>query len=305
MPINQLDKITWIANTIAKAGKITFKELNRKWMANDVISGGVEMSKRSFHKWVDAIFNTYGLIIECEKGGEYRYYILNKEELNSGSLESWLLNTTSINNSLQEAKSLKDKIILEEIPSGHEYLEPIIDALKNNHLITITYYNYWRDDEMEHQLMPLCLKLWHQRWYVVGKSTRSGHTSIYSLDRILDLRIDEETFETPKDFSPEEYFDGCFGIIADRDKPIETVRLKVDAMEAKYIRSLPLMPGEVQQETEQNDEYSIFELRVRPTRDFIREIFAHLDGVEVLAPQSLRDDVKEIVRKLNEKYTEK
>jgi len=34
MPINQLNKITWIVNTIANAGKISFEDLNRKWRNN-------------------------------------------------------------------------------------------------------------------------------------------------------------------------------------------------------------------------------------------------------------------------------
>jgi len=62
------------------------------------------------------------------------------------------------------------------------------------------------------------------------------------------------------------------------------------------------MPGVAQRETEHHDGYTIFELRVRPTRDFIREILSHLDAVEVLVPQNLRYSVAEIVKKLNNKY---
>ena len=101
MPINQLNKITWIVNTIANAGKISFEDLNRKWRNNVDMSGGEDLSKRTFHKWRDAIFDTFGLIIECEKGGSYRYYIDNPQDLQNDSLDSWLLNTTSISNSLQ------------------------------------------------------------------------------------------------------------------------------------------------------------------------------------------------------------
>ena len=67
MPINQLNKITWIVNTITNAGKISFEDLNRKWRNNVDMSGGEDLSKRTFHKWRDAIFDTFGLIIECEE----------------------------------------------------------------------------------------------------------------------------------------------------------------------------------------------------------------------------------------------
>ena len=34
MALNQTNKLVWIVNTIYKARKITFDELNRRWMDN-------------------------------------------------------------------------------------------------------------------------------------------------------------------------------------------------------------------------------------------------------------------------------
>ena len=58
MALNQTNKLVWIVETINRAGKITFEDLNRKWMDNVDLSGGEEMLKRTFHKWRDSIFNT-------------------------------------------------------------------------------------------------------------------------------------------------------------------------------------------------------------------------------------------------------
>ena len=51
MALNQTNKLVWIVDTIYKAGKITFEDLNRRWMDNIDLSGGEEMLKRTFHKW--------------------------------------------------------------------------------------------------------------------------------------------------------------------------------------------------------------------------------------------------------------
>ncbi len=72
--------------------------------------------------------------------------------------------------------------------------------MKNNQYISITYGAYWSNGEKNRRLMPLCLKLWNQRWYVVGRSADSRTTHIYSLDRIESLRIETATFEYPEDF---------------------------------------------------------------------------------------------------------
>ena len=169
MALNQTNKLVWIVNTIYKARKITFEELNRRWMDNVDLSGGEEMLKRTFHKWKWNIFDTFGLMIECEKTAPYRYYIENVDDMKSDGIENWLLSTYSVSNALIESKSIKDRIILEDVPSGREYLEPILEAMKINRFIHITYYNYWRDDLREHYLMPLCMKLFRQRWYMVGR----------------------------------------------------------------------------------------------------------------------------------------
>ena len=302
MALNQTNKLVWIIETIYKAGKITFEDLNRKWIDNVDLSGGEEMLKRTFHKWKWNIFDTFGLVIECEKAAPYRYYIENVDDMKRGSIENWLLSTYSVSNSLIESKSIKDRILLEDIPSGREYLEPIIDAMKKNRFIHITHYNYWREDTREHYLMPLCVKLFRQRWYLVGRTWPSGKDTLYSLDRIRDFRLSSHTFEFPEDFSPQEYFDGCFGIIPDKNCKVEDVLLKVNVGQANYMRDLPMMENQL--EVERNDEYSIFKLRVRPTFDFQQELLWNREELEVLEPRWLRKEIAGAIKRMWNKYKE-
>ena len=58
-----------------------------------------------------------------------------------------------------------------------------------------------------------------------------------------------------------------------------------------YLRTLPLHPS--QQETETCDEWSIFTYRMVPTWDLEHELLQYNDNVEVLAPQSLREQMAE------------
>ena len=302
MALNQTNKLVWIIETIYKAGKITFEDLNRKWIDNVDLSGGEEMLKRTFHKWKWSIFDTFGLVIECEKAAPYRYYIENVDDMKRGSIENWLLSTYSVSNSLIESKSIKDRIILEEIPSDREYLDPIIDAMKKNRFIHITYYNYWREDNREHYLMPLCVKLFRQRWYMVGRIWPSGKDILFSLDRMRDFRLSSHTFEYPEDFSPQEYFDGCFGIIPDKKCKVEDVLIKVNAGQANYMRDLPMMDN--QQEIERNEEYSTFKIHVRPTFDFQQELLWNREELEVLEPLWLRKEIAGAVKRMWNKYKE-
>lgn len=302
MALNQTNKLAWIVETIQKARKITFEDLNRKWQENEDLSFGEPLLKRTFHKWRQSIADTFGLDIECEKTAPYHYYIENADDLEQGSIEKWLLNTYAVTNSLIESKSIKNRILLEEIPSGREHLAPIIDAMKKNRFIHIVYYNYWREDERKHYLMPLCVKLFRQRWYMVGRKWPANEDRVFCLDRIRNFRLSSHSFEYPEDFKPKEFFDGCFGVITEKSCKIEDVVLKVSAGQANYLRDLPMMPGEAQQETERTDEYSIFKLRVRPTFDFQQELLWNRDEMEVLEPLWLRKEMAGIIKRMWKKY---
>lgn len=304
MALNQTNKLVWIVETIYRAGKITFDDLNRKWMDNTDLSGGEEMLKRTFHKWKFSIFDTFGLVIECEKVAPYRYYIFNAEDIKNGSIESWLLSMFAVSNSLIESRSIKDRIILEEVPSGRDYLDPIIDAMKKDRFIHITYYNYWKGETKDHYLMPLCVKLFRQRWYMVGRTWPAMNDTVFCLDRIRDFRISSHSFEYPVDFNAQEFFEGCFGIITDKNCNVQDVVLKVSSGQANYLRDLPLMQGEDQQEIEHNANYSIFRLRVRPTFDFQQELLWNRDELEVLEPQWLRKEVADTIKRMWNKYKE-
>lgn len=305
MALNQTNKLVWIVETINNSvGGITFEELNSRWKANQDLSNGADMLKRTFQKWKLKIADTFGLDIECNRNeSPCRYYIRNADDLrrDNNRVEKWLLNTYSVVNSLSESKSIKDRILIDEIPSGREYLGPIIDAMKKSLTVQFSLYSYETKETNEYNAMPLCVKLFRQRWYMVGRSCSTGENIRCCLDRILKLNITSETFAYPKDFDPKEYFDGCFGIVTEEEE-VEDVVLKVGAGQANYIRALPLMQGDAQQEIERNENYSIFKVRVRPSFDFQQELLWHRKELEVLEPKWLRKKMSEIINKLWNKY---
>ncbi len=300
MATSLLNKYIWLVETIHHAKRITFEEINERWL-DDEISEGVELALRTFHKWRIAVEEMFGLIIECERKGGYHYYIANAEELKSGRIRNWLLNTISVSNLLIDNQHMKDRILLEEIPSGQAYLSDIIEAMKKGYSLEMTYQSYWRETSNTFIVEPYCVKLFRQRWYVLARSPYYDKLLIYALDRIRDLKIDPENkFKLPSSFDPSEYFTECFGVIASDSTNVEDVKLKVSANQANYLRSLPLHHS--QQETERTDTYSIFTLRIRPTYDFMQEILWNGEHIEVLEPKSFRHEMEERIHRMWKKY---
>ena len=297
---NLINKYVWLVETIYKAKRITFEEINERWLG-DEISEGVELALRTFHKWRIAVEEMFGLIIECERKGGYHYYIANAEELETGNIRNWLLNTISVSNLLIDNQHMKDRILLENVPSGQEYLADIIGAMKKGHCINMTYQSYWREEGNTFTVEPYCVKLFRQRWYMVARSPYLDKILVYSLDRILELEADnEKKFKLPRTFDASVYFDECFGVIAGDGTNVENVKLKVSVGQANYLRSLPLHRS--QQELERTDTYSIFHFRVRPSYDFQQEILWHGEEMEVLEPLWLREEIAGKIEKMWNNY---
>ena len=302
MAKNLLNKYVWLVETIYKAKKISFEEINQRWLDND-LSEDKPLSIRTFHKWRQSIEEMFGLLIENENSGQYRYYILNADELKNGSMRSWLFNTLTVSNLMLDSVSIKDKILFEEIPDGEQFLPMILEALKKNQVLEMTYQSYNYDESFTFKIEPYCLKAFKQRWYLVGCSPYYNKIMIYALDnRFKDLKPTNEFFDYPKDFKAEDYFDDCFGIIADQKVKVETVKLKVSAGQANYLRSLTLHQS--QKEIERTDEYSIFTVRLRPTFDFQQEILSMGSDIEVLSPDWFRDDIAKDIKHTWNKYKE-
>ena len=81
---------------------------------------------------------------------------------------------------------------------------------------------------------------------------------------------------------------------------MERVRIKVSSDQACYLRSLTL--HQTQKEIKRNDDYSIFEVRLRPTFDFQQELLSMGPSVEVLSPKWFRDRTAVRVREMWDKY---
>ena len=298
-----INKYVWVIETIYRAKKISFKELNERWLNDREISRGVDLSKRTFANWCYVIGDMFGIDIENENRGEYRYYIHNVEDLRKNGLRSWLFKTFCISNTLAKSQSIKDRILLEYVPSGQDYLKPIIDAMKENRVLDITYQSYWNDEENDIKVQPYCVKLFKQRWYMVGKpNNKTAKPYIFALDRILKLHTTDETFEMPKGWDAEDYFKDSYGIFVDKRIKPQRVLLKVSADQANYIRDLRL--HESQEEIECNEDYSIFRYYLRPQFDFIQELLWNGEDVEVLEPKELREEIAERIKTMWNKYKE-
>ena len=279
----------WLVNTIYQARSITLAEINEKWLQTEM-SEGIPLSRTTFHRHRIAIEEIFGLFIECNKKNGNKYYIGNDYVLREDSVQNWMLSTMSVGNMLGECQSLNHRILLENVPYGGETLQQVIKAMKENRMISLTYRRYGNPDTGSYQLAPYCVKLFHQRWYLLA-CFESGLQSVYAFDRIESVEILEQKFKIDEDFDAADYFSDSYGIVVAENVEVERIVIRAFSYEPYYLRDLPL--HHTQREINSTDEYSDFELRLRPTSEFKAQLMSRGQWIEVLEPQSLADEIVE------------
>lgn len=295
-----LKRYLWLIDTLNRNGELTFDEIADKWDNSSVNDNGSVLTKRTFYNHCQAIARHFGIDIECRRGrGLNLYRIVNPEVIEENSLTKWALDSFSLGELLLGNSGIADKILLEDIPSGREWLEPILTALQQNQEIELSYENFV-GVKFCGTVQPLCIKLFKRRWYVLVQF-KDCRKRIFSLDRIKDLELKNERFNYPGDFTPACYFHDVFGIIAGIDRKVENIVIRTYAELPGYLRSLPIHHS--QKELTSDDGHTDFSLRLIPTFDFIQELLLHRDQLEVIQPRTLRNEVAELIKKMAEKYT--
>lgn len=292
------NRYVWLLDTIMQHGHITLTDINDLWCRSALNEDGTPLPPRTFHNHREAILDTFGIEIKFDK--TLGYFISN-EDMNEGGIRSWLMTSLSVNNLINESASLRDRIILENIPSGEQYLKQIINAMKEGKMLEMEYRKFEDLQNSRVIIAPYCVKLFKQRWYVVGKPSDKREPRIYALDRVQGLLQTRREFKVPEKFDAEKYFTNWFGIVHDEInyKP-ETVRLKVWDRQRHYFRTLKLHHSQYEEET--HGDWSVFRYFMAPTWDLEQELLQLNDCVEVLEPQSLRERMMEHIDNMKAVY---
>ena len=300
--MNILKKYIWLIDTLIRSGNrgLTFEEISEKYSNSDHISEGGSYALRTFHDHRKAIGDIFGIDIVCNHS-ENRYSIADIDDLKSpGYFRQWMLETVSINNLVSANDKLRDRILLEKIPSVSPALAPLLTAMQEGHTVNFTYVPFDKEQTPQyHDFQPWTLKMSRRRWYVYGLTSEKG-MRIFSLDRITDVETTGNTFVVPDDFDAELLFHNTFGAFVSTQEQPQLIKIKVDDEQAKYLRSLPMHHS--QKEIESTPQYSVFTLFVTPSYDLKQELLTMNAHAEILAPESLRNEMKELLHSMLGKY---
>jgi len=282
-----LEKYIWLVQTFIRAGEkgLSLEEVSSKW--EDRFDSAY--SRRTFNNHREAVEDVFGIRIDCNRSTN-RYFVEYSEDVSDENAErAWLINTFTVNRMLTLGKErLSGRVSVEDIPSGHNHLTSVMEAMTEGHLIRISYQKYTSAKSDVYTLKPYAVKEFAKRWYIVGYCLEREAVRVYGLDRVIDLEILEESFEMEKGFDVDELFATSFGIYLP-EEAAKTITFRTSATEAKYLRDLPIHSS--QEEISSDGDSVVFSIFVCPNRNLIMEFCKYAGLLEVLSPESVRSEV--------------
>ena len=201
---------------------------------------------------------------------------------------------------IEAGRNMKDRILFEDIPHGTEYLQTVIDAMQRGKELQIIYQPF-DGQRATYHLQPYAMKVYNQRWYIVGYLNEHEGLRNVALDRMIEMELTDKSFVVPKDFDAEEYYANTVGIFVNEELKPQKVVLRVYGVHVEYMRSLPLHSS--QEEIKNSDgEYSDFLYWLCLTPELITKILSMGEKVEVLEPRGLRVEIKRRLEECLTKY---
>ena len=146
-------------------------------------------------------------------------------------------------------------------------------------------------------LEPYTLLVYKKGLYLAGYSHHHQSVRTFSLDGFREIeRLKKDRFEYPKDYHPSQLFEGNFGLIGG---PRTHVRLLFDASVGRYVRRRRWHPTQKITKTERGVELA---MDVSGTVELTSWILGWGSKVEVLEPESLRDEIAAEAARVAGKY---
>lgn len=282
------NRYIWLLNTLLQQKKLTFEEISNRWEYS-CLSDGKPLALRTFHVHREAIAELFGVEIKCDTS-TYKYYVSSPDTLQNDRTRQWLLNSFTLSNMIQAGRNMKERILFEDIPKGTEYIQTVIESMQQNKELKISYKPFNCNSATLH-IQPYAMKVYHQRWYIVGYLKEQKAIRNISLDRTLSMEITTEMFQYPKDFNAEEYYYNTVGIFINEKLKPQKIVIRAYGIHVEYMRTLPL--HHTQEEVQcKNQQYSDFQYYLCVTPELTSQLLSMGEKIEVLEPVELRKEIK-------------
>jgi proteasome accessory factor C len=174
----------------------------------------------------------------------------------------------------------------------------VLGALQAQRRLRVSYRSRSREADTERDLSPARLTFYRSNWYLAAWCHRSDDLRVFSLDRIAQAqRLPTAALQVP-DVLLEKRLSSGYGIFEGEADQTAVLRFSPDS--ARWVADEPWHPR--QRSQRQPDGSLIIEVPFRHAVELQMDILRYGDGVEVLGPPMLREQVGKELRAAARRY---
>jgi len=278
---------------------------NRRASSKEILkyleSSGYKISPREFLRDIDALSSEYKVDILYERSGNY-YYIDPAASPGLQSTNSFLklaAEANTIIESFRDVKSLQQYVVFDHSGAGKglEHLTPLLSALKYRQMVRFEHRTYQKGENRTYIAAPQLLKQYQGQWYLIAMVEWASNPMAFGLDRISNLEILPD--RAPERTLEPSLFSKVVGVTLS-EGPVEDVRIQTTTLQAQYLEALPLHNS--QRVVRKTNDFVEFSLSVEVNFELIQELLRLGDTVQVLAPASLVQEIRDILQKSLKSY---
>ena len=181
--------------------------------------------------------------------------------------------------------------------TGYHWIAPLFNAIVQKRVLWVTYMPF-NGAIFSFVFHPYYLKQYNGRWFILGLNEELNvETWTLSLDRI-DAIHDAKIPYKNSDFDWDFHFSEIIGVTRYK-KPVETIELLFNEKRGKYAETKPLHESQRSKWTASG---FLVTLKLVPNLELEQVILSYGEDVEVLAPKSLRESIKNRVELMRGVY---
>jgi len=173
---------------------------------------------------------------------------------------------------------------------GNQWLPLLLTAIQEKKTCHFTYASFKTGIAKERNVLPVYLKEYRNRWYLISFDLEKSDWITYALERMDGLVVNEVQHLLKEAFNPSSFFAETIGITTEK-KAAERIALRVNDIASKYIESQPLHSSQEKIGTNQ------FVLTVQINEELIRTLLGFMGELQIISPSHLVQTWNERIQK--------
>jgi predicted DNA-binding transcriptional regulator YafY len=177
------------------------------------------------------------------------------------------------------------------------WFERIARATVRRHRLALTYYTRSRDETTQREVSPQRLLHYRENWYLLAWCHRADALRLFALDAVRKVQPLDQPARRVAQHRLDLGLGQGFGIFGGKARHRAVLRFSAEA--ARWIADEQWHP---EQRSRREGDQLVLEVPYAESRELVMEILRHGADVEVLAPQGLRNEVRETLERMQALY---